>query len=308
MPRFSVRAWERRHKVRSYRPKRSGGPTRRRRYPARRRRYTKRPTMSRKRILNISSRKKRDNMVVYTNTTIAAPQGGVSYAKTAAVLTGNQTYIFPWIATARDLTIGVGTNYPTVANESARTASLCYMRGLKEATNIRTTTGVAWQWRRVCFTLKGQRLYQANGAGQYFLLETSDGIVRVVNNVNGTSLGDSILDLVFDGKAGSDWLNIFNAKLDNQVISVKYDKTRTIASGNQNGIMRTYRDWLPMNKNLMFDDDENAAGEQTQPWSISGRQGMGDYYVMDFFQAAQGAAQTDQLVFSPEATLYWHEK
>lgn len=263
--------------------------------------------MSRKAILNITTRKKRDNMLVFSNTTSATPVGGTTYTKSPAILNGNSTYIFPWVATARDLTIGTGT-YPTVALESWRTSSTCYMRGLKEATNIRTDSGVAWQWRRICFTLKGQRLYQANAATQYVQLETTDGVVRVANNVNGTSFGDSILDLVFDGKANSDWLNLFNAKTDNSIITVKYDKTRTIASGNDNGIIRTYHDWMPMNQNLYYADEENAAGMDTLPWSAQGKRGMGDYYVMDFFQAAVGATASDHLSFAPEATLYWHEK
>lgn len=246
-------------------------------------------------------------MLVYSNTTTEIPQGNTAYAKVPAILNGNSTYMFPWIPTARDLTLFNGT-YPTIALQSARTASTCYMRGVKEATNIRTDSGLAWQWRRIGFTLKGQRLYQANSATQWFHLESSDGVLRVANNVAGTPLGQSILDLVFDGQSGSDWLNLFNAKIDNDVISVKYDKTRTIASGNANGIIRTYHDWHPMNKNLVYDDDENAAGERTLPWSVSGKQGMGDYYIIDFFQPAIGGTASDHLSFAPEATLYWHEK
>jgi len=184
------------------------------------------------------------------------------------------------------------------------------MRGLKESINIRTSSSVPWQWRRICFTLKGQRIYQANGPGSYFWLETSDGHVRVVNNVSGTGLGDSILDLVFEGRTGADWLNVFNAKLDTQNITVKSDRTRTIHSGNDSGIMRTYRQWYPMNKNLYYNDDENGGSvlETDSPWSVSGKQGMGDYYVIDLLQAGIESTTDDVLTFAPEATLYWHEK
>lgn len=246
-------------------------------------------------------------MLCYTNVTASGPIGGTTYAKAVPVLTGANTYLFPWICTARDLTVGTGETNATVGLESARTASRCYMRGLKEVVKIRTNNGRPWQWRRVCFTMKGDELAKSNNAGSYYYTETTDGIVRVVNGLNNTLQG-SVLSVMFDGYQGSDWLDVFSAKLDTQRISVKYDKQRIIQSGNDNGVIRMYKDWFPMNKNISYADDERGAGEDTNFLSATSKEGMGDYYVMDFLQCGDGATSADVLTFQPEATLYWHEK
>lgn len=282
-----------------------GGASRRRRYPTTRRRYTKR--MSPKRILNLTSRKKKDNMLTYTNQRIDSVAGNVIYNQSPAVLTGQNTYVFPWIPTARDLTIANGGNYPTIANESARTASTCYMRGVKEFLKIRTNNGRPWQWRRVCFTMKGPTLNQADAPGSYYWIETTNGLGRVVNALTPAAYGP-ILRLIFDGTQDSDWNDVFNAKLDTQRITVKSDVTRVIQSGNDNGVIRPYKLWYPMNKNLVYDDEERAAGQDTSQYSITGKAGMGDYYIIDFFQCGDGGTSSDILTMSAEATLYWHEK
>jgi hypothetical protein len=263
--------------------------------------------MTKRAILNVSSTKKKDNMVSYSNVTPANPGGTSTYTVAPATLIGGQTYIFPWIATARPGFSGDGSP-PFPIQEASRTATLCYMRGLKERVQVQTSTGMPWQWRRVCFTMKGDDLYQAEAGNYRWSLLASNGVVRLVNNIAGTTVGSSVVDLVFDGKNGGDWLNVFNAKLDTQKISVKYDRTHIIQSGNASGVMRNYNHWYQMNKNLQFDDEENGSGEELGRYSVRSKVGMGDYYVMDFISAGSGSTSADQMTFLPEATLYWHEK
>ena len=62
-----------------------------------------------------------------------------------------------------------------------------------------------------------------------------------------------------------------------------------------------------MNKNMVYANDENGEGETLDVISTASKHGMGDYYVVDFFNANGGTA-SDLLDFNPEATLYWHEK
>lgn len=255
----------------------------------------------------MTSTKKKDNMVSYSNTVPATPQGGTTYSNAAATLIGGVTYIFPWVASARVGADQTGALAVPI-EQASRSASVCYMKGLKEKVQIQTSSGLPWQWRRVCFTLKGTVLTATDASGYRFSLLTSSGMVRVVNSVEGNNAGATILNTIFDGSNGLDWINIFNAKLDSDVISVKYDKTRIIQSGNASGVLRNYNLWHPMNKNLHFNDEESGDGQITNRYSAFGKKGMGDYYVVDFIKAGTGAGASDLMSFEPEATLYWHEK
>lgn len=303
------------YRRRSYRPrttrkrtKRSGygGARKRRSYPTTRRRYPRK--MSNKRVLNLTSRKKRDNMLSWSNTTVALPVGNSTYGTGPAVLRGDQTYIFGWMPTARDFLDG--NNNPGVVSDVAmRTSQTCFMRGLSEAINVRTNTGAAWQWRRVCFTYKGNGLTTAaNDVPYQYFTQRNIGMVRTMNNLNTSPKGDLLLSILFRGQQNADWLNVFNAPLDTTRVSVKFDRTRSIASGNDSGVVRTYKHWLPMNKNLVYDDDENGDGTATRFTSTTGKAGMGDYYVVDFIQCSDGADSSDTMAVLPEASLYWHEK
>lgn len=263
--------------------------------------------MSRKALLNVTSKKKKDNMCNYSNTTASTPTGSTTYSSDAAILRGGVTYIFPWIASARP-----GSDSNNVAavpiEQTNRTASTCYMRGLKERIQIQTSTGMAWQWRRICFTMKGDRLWKNDAAGYRWSLMTSAGVVRVVNSISGTVQGSNFVDLLFDGANGVDWISPFTAKVDKDILTLKYDKTIIIQSGNDTGVMRNFSRWHGMNRNLVFDDDEAGDTEIANRYSAVGKQGMGDYYVVDIISAGTGSTSSDQMSFQPEATLYWHER
>lgn len=265
--------------------------------------------MSKKRILNTTSRKKQDNMTSYSNVTTATPQGGTTYAATGATMPATQQYIFPWCATARDCTTNAAANKGVITDQSTRTAQTCFMRGLRENIEITTNDGLPWQWRRICFTYKGARLNTAlTSTGLTLSTETSSGYVRVVNTAYGNTAISAIQSFIFKGAAGVDWSNIMTAPTDNTNISIKYDRTITIASGNEDGTIRNYRRWHGMNKNLVYGDDEQGGTESISGFSTEGKPGMGDYYVVDIFQPRVGGSSTSMLRFEPSATLYWHEK
>ncbi|ASB32514.1 putative coat protein [Bemisia-associated genomovirus AdO] len=236
--------------------RRSGGTTSRRRYPTTRRRYPRK--MSNKRILNLTARKKRDTMQSFTN--LSAAGGTATFAAQPAFLYGGRTYILPWIATARDLSSNV--NAPnTIAQESARTATVCYMRGLKERIQIQTSSGIPWQWRRICFTVKGNDLLiGVNGDGdRQPLKETTFGFMRNVVDWNDkASAAIPLTEALFKGQRNTDWRSLLNAPVDTRRVTLKYDKTRIISSGNSNGVLRNFNLWHPMNKNLVYGDDEGG--------------------------------------------------
>lgn len=271
--------------------------------------------MSKKRILNITAVKKRDSMLTYTNSTASSQAGGTTYStEVPAIVTGGQTVrdaaTFLWCATARDNTTNSTNVRGTTFDSSTRTSSTPYMVGLKEAIEIQVSTGMPWQWRRICFTTKGS-LGLTYDAGQAVATETSNGYVRVVNQITGSAGGGQqyiLFERLFRGQNTVDWNDVMTAKVDNTRVTVKYDKTCTLSSGNEDGFIRKYNRWHGMNKTLVYNDDELGGSTTAQQFSTIGKAGMGDYYVMDLFRARTGATTSDLLSFRPESTLYWHEK
>ncbi|AXL65874.1 putative capsid protein [Spider associated circular virus 2] len=292
-----------------------GGSKSRRSFVKRRTFKKRRPTMTSKRILNLTATKKRDTMLTYTNVSSDAANGGTTYrTDVPAVLTGgqdvNSVRALLWCATARDNTISSANNRGTAFDQAARTSTTPYMIGLKEAIEIQVSTGMPWQWRRICFTYKGP-IGLALGTSQNISTETSNGWVRLVNDITGNPGGGQqyiLFEKLFKGQNTQDWNDAMTAKVDNTRVTLKYDKTCTLASGNEDGFIRKYNKWHPMRKTLVYNDDELGGGEAAQVFSTQGKAGMGDYYVLDLFRARTGSTSSDQLSFRPESTLYWHEK
>lgn len=296
--------------------RKSGGRSTRRSY-GKKRTYRKKASrgMSKKRILNLTSRKKRDTMLPVSQASSSATPSTGAIAVTNAPGNGGTVTIFPWICTARDNSTAVnGGETATIFDASSRTATTCYMRGLKESIEIQTSSGVPWQWRRVCFTTKDPGATLATGGGGISgFFENSNGFQRLVYNVTSGTTADALAlttlrNILFKGSLGIDWIDYFTAPLDTARVTVKFDKTRTISSGNTSGCIRKYPVWHAMNHNLVYDDDELGSVEGANYFSVASKAGMGDFYVVDFFQPGKGSTSTDQLSFEPQATLYWHEK
>jgi len=173
--------------------------------------------MSRKKILNITSEKKRDNMIPVSYT----PSGG-SPSPGGYTLTGNTTSFMVWNASYRARNIGLDPN--STANREDDTV---FLRGLRESITLQTSGivsgGVAasWLWRRLVFTAKG--LYQAlDGAVDQSL--TSNGYVRFLANHNGTTYASAISSAIFQGTINVDWVDVMTAKTDSTRFNILYDK------------------------------------------------------------------------------------
>lgn len=255
----------------------------------------------------MTSTKKKDNMPCVTNITAANPVQGGTYVNGAAVLTGGNTYIIPWIAICRPVTDYTG-GFGRPIEQAVRTRSEVYMRGLREQIQIQTNTGMPWMWRRVCFTMKGIDLRRNVVSNFQWTNVGANGMNRLVNNASTTAPGAEIVNLIFDGNTGTDWQSVYAAKTDKERITVKYDKTRTFNAGTESGTVRNFVLWHQMNSNLRFDDDESGDGMSTNAFSTTSKRGMGDYYVVDIIASGTGGTAEDLLSFQPQATLYWHEK
>lgn len=266
------------------------------RRPTRVTRYRRRPTMSRRRILNITTKKKQDTMVPVVPSTPMA----TSVVASNRTINGTNPEVMVWIATARDKALS-GEDQQA---ESRRTAQTCYMRGLKERVTLVTNSGASWKWRRICFTAKGLGSLETDAV---LSVETSSSWARLLNVVSATTLWLELSRIMFKGTAGTDYLSTLDAKVDTQRITVKYDKTVTLNSGNASGKIATFNLWHPMNKNLVYADRELAESDVSVSRSSTGKAGMGDYYVVDFFACAESTS-VNTLTFAPNTTLYWHEK
>lgn len=262
--------------------------------------------MTKKRILNVTSRKKRDTMLPWCNVTASSQIGSTIYNPYAAQITGGGTPpMFIWSPTARDLNRNGGTG--SVIDVASRSASNCYMRGLKESIEIQVTTGMPWQWRRIIFSAKGIQDLIPNTPSFQPYHETSYGMMRTLNQPPAATKAN-IETLIFKGASNVDWNDVIVAPTDNRRVTIMYDKVVSVASGNDDGVMRRYNRWHGFNKSLLYDDDENADGMATNNWSVTGKQGMGDVYIVDYFRSRVGANADDILYFGPNATLYWHER
>lgn len=268
--------------------------------------------MSKRRVLNITSRKKSDTMMIYTN--VIAPRNDLNtdYTTAAAILTGgasgnnNDPYIFLWSPTARDYDTNTADN-GKITDNASRTAQTCFMRGLKENCHIQVNNGVPWEWRRIVFTCKGLWISLPATSSQAYYSETSNGYLRTVNEVRNQAW-TSLRTVLFKGQQDVDWFEPIIAPTDGKTVSVMYDKTRSLASGNEEGMIRNYKLWHPFNKNLVYGDKESGGETADGHWSTLGKPGMGDVWVCDIFRPRSGADVDDRLIFRPSSTLYWHEK
>lgn len=269
--------------------------------------YRKNGATSKKRILNMTSTKKRDTMLPWTNMTAASQQGSTTYTTSPAVITGGVSLapLTIWCATARDLTPNSGTAAP--ATQALRTATTCYMRGLNENIEIQVSDGTPWQWRRICFTSKTLATQLVASSSFTLYNETSLGMVRTINQPSGAPR-ITLESYLFRGAVNIDWNDQIIAPVDTTRVSLLSDKTITISAGNESGSIRKFRRFLPLNKNLVYDDDESGDTESGSYLSVGSKAGMGDLFVVDIFRPRVGSTTTNQLLFSPNTTLYWHEK
>lgn len=285
---------------------------RRRRSSGRKRTYRKNRSMPRKRILNITSRKKRNGM--QTITTSGAAGTPITPAYGPAFVNGSDGGLFLWCATATSNLTGSAPNQ--IIQDAGRTADTCYMRGLSEHLRIQTSSPAPWFHRRICFASRagvfrlGLDTSPVNTVAAYYD-DTARGIERWAQNMannNAPLTVSAWLGVIFKGSEGVDWSDRIIAPVDTTRVDLKFDKTWTLMSGNNNGIVKERKLWHSMNKNIQYDEDESGEGETTSYFSVQDKRGMGDYYVLDIIQAGTGSTASDLMRVTFNSTLYWHER
>lgn len=259
--------------------------------------------------MNVSAEKKRDVMPAWTNIVSGSPG---TEGLGGATLTGTGNFSIVWSPTLRGSTFASGLR-GSKFYEQLRTSVTTYAVGVKETIRIGTNGPIGWHWRRICFTMKGEDLY--TGDRDAFDLSsslvariTSDGMKRAV------LFSEPALqtrNIIFKGNQNVDWTDVITAPLDTNRITPVYDRTTHIKSGNQSGKTRIVRLWHPMGKNIVYNEDQNGQDTPESFYSVTGRAGMGDYYICDFFKSdfiLGEEATNSSLYFEPAATYYWHER
>lgn len=255
--------------------------------------------MTQRRILNVASTKKQDTRIqVDLQAGNFIPVG--TYAMDPTVITSH-LYCPTAQQPIQKNNIGVITDAPNY-----RATQTCYMRGYSERVRLNITDGRPWTWRRICFTLKGPALTNlALGTDGISVELAPQGYTRPFVRM-GTALANGLSNIVMKGTENRDWLNIFDAKVDPSRVTIKSDVTRTVNPGSTQGKTMQYKLWYPMNKNLVYNDDEGGSDVSLSAYSTNGRAGMGDYYIWDLFRCSTSDGAVAGI--SLGGTLYWHEK
>lgn len=299
---------------RSTRSRRSVRPRRRLRRVARRRRVIRRRgTRSRRSLLNITSVKKRDNMATWIPNASGTPGGAGSFGNLGIPATGGfvNTLFCP---SARSLDQVQLTSFPTGPQWRERAST--YSVGYKETTVVRLAGGAPMRWRRIVFHVKDLRnryfAFDPLGTTDYYTLLNTSGYVRQTTPVSGT-LQAVLWSLIFEGAQAvtatstGDWNDPFLAKVDTARISLISDKTHVFNPGNATGQVRTFKQYYPTKKTLLYEDDEAEEDMNPSRFATTSKVGMGDLYVFDLFQYAVSDANSASSV-SHEGTYYWHER
>jgi len=273
--------------------------------------------MSKRRLIDATSTKKKDTMIV-------ASLGGINPDPKAITTSGR----IPQFAynTVDSSNVHMIVFNPThrflVPNNAAykayRTSSAPYIRGYLERVELNPTDGATWWWRRVVFAVKSSLAVDATTDANLGAQATAGATsYRQVRDLSGESTGNyhdtnvAIQTLMFEGVQGVDWLDPLSAKLDRTRVTIIKDKTRTLSSGNDIGRPRIIRDYTPINKTLVYDDEENGLSMNPAPFSVESKAGIGNIYVVDFLNCPRPAntgSPGTGITFNPAATLYWHEK
>jgi len=271
--------------------------------------------MTRRAVLNITTKKKRDTMQAVSYNSDTGVPAATARPGVGGIFQGGRTNMIVWSPTARDLTDNTG-NANSSVYESGRTASTVFLRLLSEKIRVSTSDSTPWIWRRIVISTKSSvfktisTLDTVGGKNTNTYIETSNGMGRLVEQFDSAGLFPQtaldIRDTLFRGKESKDWSDPITAPVDNLNQTVLYDKTTVIRSGNDSGTYRMIKRTHAFNKTFRYFEDENGQFQDSSFWSSTGK-GFGDVFILDFFSNFIGGA-TSLLRFEPEATMYWHER
>lgn len=240
-------------------------------------------------MLNVTSTKKQDNMLP----TVAGIPGSFTTAPGGAG-------IFVFCPTYRRLeAVTVGEQ---LASRAGRTATQCFAKGIKETINFNVQGPSPVRWRRMVVSLQNALI----PISHYQAFSSTLGYSRPMDNLAASPDFVALTAAIFEGTQNNDWFNIFDAKLDTNLLRVHQDRNIIVNNGNQTGSTRIIKNWIPINKNLRYGDDEFGEDMISTGLAAPTRGNLGNVFIIDFFEPTIG---TDTVInFNPHTTYYWHEK
>lgn len=255
---------------------------------------------SRRRLLNVTSTKKQDNML---------PQLSSSTSPSVLTFTSN-TYVL-YCPSARPLNYNNGI---VAYGPSARESTVTFARGYKERSHVQLQGQYSCLWRRIVYLSKGLILEDSGTPITTSHQDVANGMVRLVNTLSSGQTTETF-NYIFKGTVNVDWYDPFVAKTDSNRIKLISDKTIALnpavaeALGGSEPPIKSFRNrnWYPVNKNMIYSDTESGTGIFNDSYSSNGIAGCGDLYILDMFNLT-GSGGNQQVTFSPEGTYYWHEK
>lgn len=282
MVRRTTRRTSRRNTKRVYR-KKSRGSTRKRT-------TRRRPQVSNKRILSVSTTKKSDSLLGAgqpATPLVFNPVNGVTIPGDISNFS-----VYMWCPTYRQN--GGSTAY----NRRGKTRT--YFRGIKENVELFIPSACPLQWRRI---VVASPLNVVNTVSY----DTSDVFTQGRTQSPQFSSYFAFLEVIMQGTFGIDYNNHFTAKIDTKRAHVIYDKTRTISPKTTKGAIQKFKFWHAVNKNIIYDDEETGGQIGSSPWAVQSP-GNDNIYILDLFAGYNVALTTERANWAVQSTVYWHER
>lgn len=247
--------------------------------------------MSRRHILNITSKKKQDTMVAVNNIspiTVGGYQGGT------AQLLFCPTYRF------RD----PENNAANADPQAGRTSLHTYAKGIREKIFMTTAGGSPVRWRRIIFSTKNDLFALVN---KYQFSSGTQVRSRPLLPLTLTEIG-ILLSETMEGAANTDFIGALDGKLDPDRVTIHTDRNMVINPGNSNGSTRIHNFYTPLERNLTYRDNEFGNETTSSAFADQRGKGLGNVFIWDIFETVVTTDPVSQIQFLPNTTYYWHEK
>nr|QRV61608.1 capsid [Genomoviridae sp.] len=196
--------------------------------------------------------------------------------------------------------------------EYYRNRSLTYGVGYSEKLDLHTNNGGQWVWRRIAFSMKGPQIHADFPAETLHSNDLNAGYTRPFWNILGSSADaaparQATEDLLFSGEGGKDWHNRLYARVDTSRVSLHMDRTRHIRGGNADAHRHTFKDWIPIGKNILYDEEEAGEEKTFNVYSVNSKIGFGDLYIYDYFEC-NTLDDSYRMNLECQGVYYWRER
>jgi len=202
-----------------------------------------------------------------------------------------------------------------------RQKTACFAKGYLDRVTLESINAKNWRWRRMVVQFASDDVRVSFGDseggvtdGRLARNDSSNGYVRTMYNFSGNATAtDALFREIFQGTRGVDWSDIFNAPLNRRRVRILMDRIKNIQGGNGQPFWNGSRDYIPVNKTIIYNEKEEGNSKDHQSefdsnytWFSQPQGGGGDVYVIDLFACA-GGESTDAMNFLSHGTYYWHE-